>query len=284
MEPMTPEALEKFPIKRSSYIWMRKRERLALPILPPTTLEARRFFFKKVSAFTDTSSSSSGGKGKIDYVAFSQEWNRTADGETRFYVTPEILKTYAAYWEKICNIRASQELMNQALASTASSARIFAAEDQPFPSFLVAAPSEPKPTSGLLEFNDFDMERSESPLPEIQEPPQDLDERAASPMITDEPTQFESFPHTMPNSRSHDQLTVPNSDKPAAKRRREVPPDKRIRKTVRKCRRCHREECPGGSDIRRCPFPCKVPCKQCGRFSDCTGVNNGKKCSWKNRD
>lgn len=271
METLTPELANKFPLAKSSYDWMRKRERVALPILPPTTLEARRYFFKTVSTFSGAAITS--GKTHVDYVAFAQEWNRTADGQTRFYITPDMLLAYAKYWEKVCNMRASEELMNNALSTTKVSAEIFAAENQPFPAWLTATPSEHLPLDGLIPMDIDDTLGSAnnpgpprathtSPAPLDLHPPP-----AASATSIPQPL---PMPHHPP----------PESTEPSAKRRREVPAENRIRKTVRKCRRCHRESCPGGSDIRRCPAPCFVPCKVCGRYDGCTGVDNGKKCSF----
>lgn len=37
--------------------------------------------------------------------------------------------------------------------------------------------------------------------------------------------------------------------------------------------------CPGNSDISNCPETCTVPCKKCGQYSECRGVDNGRKCT-----
>jgi len=53
----------------------------------------------------------------------------------------------------------------------------------------------------------------------------------------------------------------------------------RSEKTVRACRRCRSTSCPGNSDVSNCKMECKVACKNCGRFTGCRGVDNGRKCS-----
>ncbi|KAG6825607.1 hypothetical protein H0H87_009081 [Tephrocybe sp. NHM501043] len=87
-----------------------------MPVLPPTTPEARKYFFSQAPRFAAIASSQ--GKMKIDYEAFAQEWNRSADGKERFYITTEVLAGYAKTWEKVNNIRASQELIADKLDLT----------------------------------------------------------------------------------------------------------------------------------------------------------------------
>jgi len=52
---------------------------------------------------------------QIDYEKFACEWNSSADGKDRFYVTTEVLTAYAKTWEKNSNIRASQDLISNQL-------------------------------------------------------------------------------------------------------------------------------------------------------------------------
>ena len=66
---------------------LRKRQGLALPILPPAMSEARKFFFTQVRRFADEASLN--GKQKINFETFAQEWNQTADRMERFYITVE---------------------------------------------------------------------------------------------------------------------------------------------------------------------------------------------------
>lgn len=265
---------------------MRKRERLALPILPPTTLDARKYFFSKISSFTDTAAAT--GKKKIDFLAFCQEWNQTADGQTRFYITPELLALYAKSWEKISNIRATEELMREQLDSTKASARIFAAEDRPLPDYLTTTPFQLTPRQGLLPRVHEEVQCRSGPMPNTNPaPPQTLPvhqttpSRDSSPVLpTPQPMSPMAIDEASTNS-DHSPPVDPLEGPEPKRRRREVPEEKRVRKTVRKCRRCHRTTCPGGNDIRRCPYPCTVPCKMCGQLQNCTGVDNGKMCSIK---
>jgi len=132
MDPYTDVVLTTFKLNLSDD-WLRKWQGLALPILPPTTPEARQYFFKKVCEYAALASNE--GKGKVDYEALACEWNRTADGKYRFYVTTEVLAMYAKTWEKSSNIRASQELILDRLQDISRSAQFFLAPNQPFPSY-----------------------------------------------------------------------------------------------------------------------------------------------------
>ena len=127
---------------------------LALPVLPLTTPEARQYFFKKVKEYA-TLASSEGGKGKINYEAFAQEWNKTADGKYRFYVTIELLAAYAKSWEKNGNICASQDMILDKLYTVSRSAQVFSASTQPFPSYLTSSPHSTQPSQGVLEVSDI---------------------------------------------------------------------------------------------------------------------------------
>ncbi|KAJ2920858.1 hypothetical protein H1R20_g16236, partial [Candolleomyces eurysporus] len=98
MESHSEATCAKFAKLNASDDWLRKRQGLALPVIPPTTLVARKYFFSKLHSFSEAAVAS--GRKKIDFEAFSQEWNRTADGKDRFYITPEVLSAYAKSWEK----------------------------------------------------------------------------------------------------------------------------------------------------------------------------------------
>jgi hypothetical protein len=106
MEPYSTHAAATYKL-HSNDDWLRRRQGLALPALPPTTTEARQYFFTKIREFSTLASDA--GKSKIEYGKFAQEWNRSADGITRFYITTEVLSAYAKTWEKINNIWASKE-------------------------------------------------------------------------------------------------------------------------------------------------------------------------------
>jgi hypothetical protein len=109
MQPFSQQAASTFKLKPNDD-WLRRRQGLALPALPPTTPEARQYFFSKIREFSRLASSS--GKKSIDYEKFAQEWNGSADGKARFYITTEVLSAYAKTWEKTSNIRASKELIS----------------------------------------------------------------------------------------------------------------------------------------------------------------------------
>jgi hypothetical protein len=112
MEPYSETAANTFKLN-SNDDWLRKRQGLALPVLPPTTPEARKYFFTKIRKFLEIATDDK--KKNVDFEAFAQEWNRTADGKERFYVTCEVLSAYAKTWEKSNNAHASQELISSQL-------------------------------------------------------------------------------------------------------------------------------------------------------------------------
>ncbi|KAJ6626312.1 hypothetical protein B0H10DRAFT_2211200 [Mycena sp. CBHHK59/15] len=108
MEPYDENNAKKLKLN-SNNDWLRRRQGLALPILPPTTPEGRKYFFSKIGDFVAEASANS--KRKINFVRFAKAWNGTADGKTRFYVTADVLAAYSKSWDKTNNSRASQELI-----------------------------------------------------------------------------------------------------------------------------------------------------------------------------
>ena len=110
------------------------------PYLPPTTPEARKYFFTKIREFSEVATADK--KKKVNFEAFAQEWNRTADGKERFYVTFEVLSAYSKSWEKANNVRASQELMSGQLQEVKKTAEIFLANGKPFPPYLTTDSSQ----------------------------------------------------------------------------------------------------------------------------------------------
>jgi hypothetical protein len=151
MEPYSVVAAEQYLLNRSDD-WLQKRQGLALPVLPPTTAEARKYFFSKIREFSVAASTDR--KRKVNFKAFTKEWNCTADGKERFYVTVEVLSAYAKSWEKLSNIRASQELIVDQMQSVAMSKKIFLAEEQPFPAFITSDPVQMQPSRGVLDLQD----------------------------------------------------------------------------------------------------------------------------------
>ncbi|KZP05859.1 hypothetical protein FIBSPDRAFT_1053873 [Athelia psychrophila] len=151
MEPYSQEMAELHKLNRSDD-WLRRRQGLAFPAVPPSTPEARQYFFTKIRE--QASLASAQGRGKIDYELSANEWNSSADGKNRYYVTPEVLAAYAKSWEKTSNIRASQELVSDDLEHVQKSATIFAAPDVSFPDFLEGLPIIDEPARGLVNCDD----------------------------------------------------------------------------------------------------------------------------------
>ncbi len=151
MDPYSEDAAKTYPLNNSDD-WLRKRQGLALPVLPPTTPEARNFFFKQIRRFADEASLN--GKQKIDFETFAQEWNQTADGKERFYVTVEVLSNYAKSWEKVTNIRASEELIAEQMSKIKASRQIFAAPEATFPAYLTSNATQIHPSQGVIDHYD----------------------------------------------------------------------------------------------------------------------------------
>ncbi|KAJ7077201.1 hypothetical protein C8R43DRAFT_1179242 [Mycena crocata] len=153
MEPYNEETADRFKMKQGSVDWLRRRQGVALPILPPSTREAREFFFQKMRVFATTAAQD--GKQTVDYTEFAREWNRTADGKTRYYITTEVLIAYAKTWHKNNNTRASQELISKQLQVVSQTRDIFAAPDQPFPSFLTGSAESVEPSTGVRDVSEW---------------------------------------------------------------------------------------------------------------------------------
>ena len=241
-----------------------------------TTPEARKYFFSKIREFSETASINN--KKTVNFEAFAQEWNRTADGKERFYVTVEVLSSYAKSWEKMSNIHASQELISQQMK--VQSSEIFAAAEQEFPYFLTSIPNQIQPSRGIIELHDSTLiprslstalPLSRAPILEVQQ----LETLEIGMQLLETPVTHDGGPVTGPALRE-----MLQSERMGAKRRRVVPEDQRRRQAIRTCRRCGKMTCPGNSDILKCPLPCEVPCKTCGHVEGCRGVDKGRKCSY----
>jgi len=151
MEPYGATAAAQYPLNAADD-WLQKRQGLALPVLSPTTPEARKYFFSKIREFSEAASADK--KKTVNFEAFAQEWNRTADGEERFYVTTKVLSSYARSWEKVSNVRASQELISEQMQALVQSSQIFSATQQPFPISLTSNPTQVQPSRGVIDLHD----------------------------------------------------------------------------------------------------------------------------------
>ncbi|KAF5384343.1 hypothetical protein D9615_003177 [Tricholomella constricta] len=131
MESYSAQAATQFSKLSSSDHWLRQRQGLALPALPPTTPEARRYFFSQVRHFAAL-------------------WNQTANGKSRFYVTTDVLMAYAKSWDKTTNIRASRELITNEIVVINKTRNVFAVPNTPFPSFITITPTSTQPLQGVI--------------------------------------------------------------------------------------------------------------------------------------
>ncbi|KAJ7589234.1 hypothetical protein C8J56DRAFT_888828 [Mycena floridula] len=96
-------------------------------------------------------------KTNFDYQAFAQEYNQTADGKRRFYVTTEILDEYAKSWEKVANIRTTQEMVSEGLKAVRQTKEAFAAPTFSSPDYLTGKATFTQPTNGVYEFIDSEL-------------------------------------------------------------------------------------------------------------------------------
>ncbi|KIK51784.1 hypothetical protein GYMLUDRAFT_251766 [Collybiopsis luxurians FD-317 M1] len=126
---------------------------LALPVIPPSTSQVRKYFFEKLPKYALQASQE--GKSRIDWTKFAQDWNSEADGTFHFYVTVEILEAYAKNWDKITNQHASQELITEHLTILKQTSQIFSGPNQDFPAQITSAsfPLIVQPSRGEIEID-----------------------------------------------------------------------------------------------------------------------------------
>ncbi|KAK7002121.1 hypothetical protein R3P38DRAFT_3215931 [Favolaschia claudopus] len=150
MAPYDENAVERFKLNGNND-WLRRRQGVALPIVPPTTPEARKYYFANVGDFVVEASVS--GKRKISHENFANRWNSTADGKTRFYVSADLLASFAKSWEKTNNARASQELISAKVDLARQTRQLFQeTSNLPFPSSLLGTATASHPQEGVIEF------------------------------------------------------------------------------------------------------------------------------------
>lgn len=273
MEPYSEDAAKSFKLNNNNH-WLCRRQGLSLPVLPPTTPEARHYFFKKIRDYSALASTE--GKTRINYELFAQEWNRSADGKSRFYITTEVLIAYSKTWEKASNSRASQALIAPQIEAIRKTGEIFAAPDLPFPEFIVNSPTQIEPRSGLI-----DLDNNQYPSSLSLEVSQSHQTHQQFDLDVNMPSSSSPPPLAGPGPSTMEQATrnwVGDEDVPH-KRRRVVCAQDRKRKSVRSCRRCKMTSCSGNNDILLCRMPCVVPCKVCKQYVGCRGVDGGRKCT-----
>jgi hypothetical protein len=177
MQPFDEQAAATLKVSASDN-WLQCQQGLALPALPPTTPEAQQYFFVKICEYA--ASATANGKSRLDYTAFAQDWNQSADGKDHFYITTEVLASYAKTWEKIANICASQEMIQDKIDLVEQSHQIVAASGHQFPTFLTGNASAIQPLQGLIEMDSeqpipasvlVDLPVSRAPMMQLPEPP-----------------------------------------------------------------------------------------------------------------
>ncbi|KAJ7825530.1 hypothetical protein B0H13DRAFT_1918616 [Mycena leptocephala] len=100
MASYSDEAASKFELN-SSEDWLRQRQGVGLPILPPTTLDARNLQLLQAVPV----------KNGLISTHLPDNGTDPQMEKPRQYVTGDVLSTYSKTWEKISNIRASQDLI-----------------------------------------------------------------------------------------------------------------------------------------------------------------------------
>ncbi|KAJ7278111.1 hypothetical protein C8J57DRAFT_1221969 [Mycena rebaudengoi] len=94
------------------------------------------------------------GKRRINYNNFVKEWNHSAYGKTRYYVTLDVLTAYRKSWDKTNNARASQELITAQVDLVQQTGELFRAPTLPFLDSLKGVASAAQPTRGILDLMD----------------------------------------------------------------------------------------------------------------------------------
>ena len=150
MQPYNEQTARLFDVSPNDD-WLHHKQGLALPAIPPTTSEPHQYFFVKIHEYAVAASAS--GQGTPNYEAFAREWNQTADGKERCYVTTEVLSAYAKTWEKFNNIHASREMASDKMDLARQSGDIFAAPHIPFPEFLTGTAVSIQPQQGVIDMD-----------------------------------------------------------------------------------------------------------------------------------
>ncbi|KAK4699673.1 hypothetical protein P7C70_g6585, partial [Phenoliferia sp. Uapishka_3] len=121
----------------SSNEWLRRRQGVALPVMPPSSLAARKFYFAELPKYLTGKSST--GKSTFKLEEFARNWNSSAEGIQRVYITPELLSSYGKIWDRVNNRKATEELVKDGIEELNASSAIIQAPNKPFPAFIVGA-------------------------------------------------------------------------------------------------------------------------------------------------
>jgi hypothetical protein len=113
-------------------------DRVALPILPPSTSKARQYFFQKIRTSATAASND------IKHAV-----NRTADGKTRYYITTAVLISYAKSWKKAKQQSRITGINFKPTHKDRTNSRIFSAPHLAFPNFLAASAESVQPLHGI---------------------------------------------------------------------------------------------------------------------------------------
>ncbi|KAJ3966347.1 hypothetical protein EV361DRAFT_954161 [Lentinula raphanica] len=177
----------------------------ALPVLPPTTPAARKYFFQQLSQFTIVAANKNSNS-TIDLTAFACEWNRTADGKDRFYITTEVLSSYVKSWRKINNIRALRDLVSDDIHHLERTRSAFMSKESTFPEYMVTDTDIAQPICSVLKLGpDMAVPKSIS----IQLPASRALPLVLPPSTTTPPPVLHT--PTPPSFTSHSDLTPPRS-------------------------------------------------------------------------
>ncbi|KAJ6483049.1 hypothetical protein DFH09DRAFT_1106993 [Mycena vulgaris] len=123
---------------------LRQRQGVAHPILPPKSLDARKYFFTSIRAYA--AKASAHGKKKINYELCAKEWNRTADG---------VLSAYAKSWgKKTSNSHASQAFIAAKINLVHQTGVLFLASSAQFPESLKGITVSENRHRSVLEINE----------------------------------------------------------------------------------------------------------------------------------
>lgn len=232
--------------------WLRRRQGVLLPIQPPTSKSSRTFYFKNVQNFTRIPGKSID---SINFQEFAVEWNTGADEGDRFYVTPDLLRSFAVTWHKIYNAKSSESMSQPTLDGISE---MISDSSFGFPENFSRLPVRHSgPPGGRLQ--------GAGDLPP-QEPRHPREHGFIGTVYNY--TEGCSAVSTATPSEHSNEATIVTSKNP---RSRALPLDQRVR-AQRTCRRCSRNDCPGASPRGVRSQPATIPCRKCNQLL-CRGAD-----------